>query len=202
MCSFHNRSERLSHILKLLDYSHPLLRQVMEPVSFPLSEEDQQVIHNMKYSIQTEQLRKANAPWDSAAGMAANQWGINKRIFLFCPEGDAVNNLQVIINPSYAPIVDKNTHKADEDYAWEGCFSVPLATGKVKRYIHIQITYQNEMGEIIHQELSGWPARVWQHETDHLNGFLYDDSHAGKCIEKHQFASREEIDAFYKKMRA
>jgi peptide deformylase len=58
------------------------------------------------------------------------------------------------------------------------------------------------MGETIHRELSGWPARVWQHETDHLNGFLYDDNQAGKCTEKHQFASRKEIDDFYKKMRA
>ena len=85
-------------ILTLVDFHHPILRHPTEPVHFPLSDADKQLIRDMKYSIQPEQLKKANAPWDSAGGMAANQWGANKRIFLFCPDNDT--DIKVIINPS------------------------------------------------------------------------------------------------------
>lgn len=182
-------------LLTLVDYHHSVLREVMEPVQFPLSEQDKEIIEDMKYSIQPAQLKKANAPWDAAVGMAANQWGLNKRIFLFCPEGDTVNGLEVIINPSYEPL--ENTGSSPQELTWEGCFSVPLATGNVQRHTHIRVKYQNEAGETIERELYDWPARVWQHENDHLNGLLYDDAKAGKCIDKRQFSSRAEVDKFY-----
>ena len=66
-------------LLTLVDFHHPLLRQSIEPVHFPLSDIDKQLIQDMKYSIEVDQLKKAGAPWDAAAGMAANQWGANKR---------------------------------------------------------------------------------------------------------------------------
>lgn len=178
-------------LLKLVPYSDPILRKKTQVVSFPLSEEDRQIIADMKYSIQPAQLNAAGAPWDGASGMAANQWGINKSIFLYCPTGDSVNQLTVAINPSYEYVDDSEEHE------WEGCFSVPLSTGNVKRRSKIKSKYQNEDGEFIERELSGWAARVWQHETDHLNGFLYDDHFAGKCVEKKVFESREDVDKFY-----
>lgn len=131
------------NLLTLSDYHDPILHQKVEKITFPLSVEDKQLIKDMKFSIQKEQLKKANAPWEGAAGMAANQWGFNKAIFLFCPEGDPVNGLEVVINPSYEPL------DAEEEEAWEGCFSVPMATGNVRRFTHIRIHYQNEAGEII-----------------------------------------------------
>jgi peptide deformylase len=197
--------QRPPQLLTLVDYDHPLLRLPCETVCFPLSEEDRFIIRNMKYSIQKAQLKKVRAPWDSAAGMAANQWGIHKRIFLFCPEADTVHGLEVIINPSYEPLKDPNTEGScalmkqealPQGKSWEACFSVPLATGCVQRYTHIRATYQNEAGETIRRVLSDWPARVFQHEADHLDGFLYDDPRTGRCVEKKCFASRKEADAF------
>ncbi|HXH54244.1 MAG TPA: YchJ family metal-binding protein [Gammaproteobacteria bacterium] len=182
-------------ILMLVDFHHPLLRQPAETVHFPLSELDKQLIRDMKYSIQPEQLKAANAPWDSAGGMAANQWGANKRIFLFCPDNDT--DVKVIINPSYEPLTSATTHSPAEDLCWEGCFSVPLATGNVKRYTDIRVQYQDEEGKTIVRELSGRHARVFQHETDHLNGFLYYELGPEKCIDKRTFASREAVDEFY-----
>jgi len=183
-------------LLKLAAYDDPILRTRTTLVSFPLSTEDRKIIAAMKYSIQPAQLREAEAPWDGAVGMAANQWGINKSIFMYCPTGDTVNDLEVIINPSYEFTGN------DQEQEWEGCFSVPLSTGQIKRSSSIRVKYQNEAGESIERELSGWAARVWQHENDHLNGFLYDDHLAGKCIEKKVFESREQVDEFYDKVRA
>lgn len=186
-------------LLTLVDFHAPILRQTTEPVSFPLSDENKQLIADMKYSIQPEQLKAANAPWDSAAGMAANQWGYNKQIFLFCPDAD-MNSLEVMINPSYEPLNSANkatTDSPDQDLCWEGCFSVPLATGNVKRYTNIRAKYQDENGKVIIRELRGRFARVFQHETDHLNGHLYYELDPEKCIDKRKFSSIEEVDKFY-----
>jgi SEC-C motif-containing protein len=182
-------------ILTLVDFHHSLLRQTAETVHFPLNDTDTQLIADMKYSIHPDQLKAANAPWESAAGMAANQWGVNKRIFLFCPDSDT--DLTVIINPSYEPLISATTHSPEEDLCWEGCFSVPLATGNVKRYTHIRVKYQDEDGKTIIRELNGRHARVFQHETDHLNGFLYYELPADKCIDKRMFDSIEAVDKFY-----
>lgn len=183
-------------LLKLVPYDHPGLRKKTSKVNFPLSSEDQQIIASMLFSIQKKQLLAANASFESAAGMAANQWGIDRSIFLFCPEGNERGNVEVIINPSYAEL------SPQQDEAWEGCFSVPNASGKVKRYLRIKVKYQNVAGEWLEQELSDWYARVWQHETDHLNGCLYDDHTAGKCLEKVTFNNEAELEIFYNRMRS
>jgi peptide deformylase len=188
-------------LLKLVEYEHEILRQVMGPVSFPLSDVDLQYIRDMKYSIQSKQLKMANAPWEHAAGMAANQWGIQRRIFLYCPEADTINGLEVVINPSYEPLSDSIATVPAENLMWESCFSVPLATGQVIRYNKIRAKYQNEKGEEITKELSGYKARVWQHENDHLNGYLYDDSRAKKCLKKMVFSSLKEVNDFFENLK-
>lgn len=181
-------------LLQLVAYENPILRKKTTPVKFPLSQADLDIIANMLFSIQTEQLIAADASFTQAAGMAANQWGIDKSIFLFCPEGNDTGYIEVIINPSYTAI-------DEQDENWEGCFSVPNSSGKVKRFLKIKVEYQDQAGRTIAKELSGWPARVWQHENDHLNGFLFDDSKAGKCLEKLNFSTEQELEDFYQQVR-
>jgi peptide deformylase len=181
------KKKTIPTLLKLTEYQDPILRKVTNTVSFPLSEEDKQIIEEMKYSIQDDQLKKANAPFESAAGMAANQWGIDRQIFLFSPKRGLP--IEVIINPSYEPISEEVVQ------GWEGCFSVPLALSHVERPVIIKAKYQNELGEPCEQILSDWTARIFQHETDHLNGILNDSC----CLEKKTFASKNELDAFYRK---
>lgn len=187
-------------LLKLADYQDTVLRQPTESVKFPLSDQDKKIILDMKYSIQPKQLKAANAPWDAAVGMAANQWGLRKSIFLYCPEGDTEKGLEVIINPDYQAMPDSSGDETHE-CTWEGCFSVPLASCKMVRHSHIRVTYQNEAGVRLRKELSGWYARVWQHENDHLRGFLLDDPRTGQCLEKKEFKSNDEVDRFYDSLR-
>ena len=68
--------------LTLLPYHHPLLRAQAETVEFPLCSEDLKLINDMLYSVEDSQLKAAEAPWPSAAGMAAPQWGVSKQIFV------------------------------------------------------------------------------------------------------------------------
>jgi peptide deformylase len=58
---------------------------------------------------------------------------------------------------------------------WEGCLSVPGLRGFVERPQHVRVTYQDLDGKPHVLELKGFPATVFQHEFDHLDGVLYID---------------------------
>jgi peptide deformylase len=58
---------------------------------------------------------------------------------------------------------------------WEGCLSVPGLRGFVERPQHVRVTYQDLAGKTHVLELKGFPATVFQHEFDHLDGVLYID---------------------------
>jgi peptide deformylase len=161
-----------------------------------------ETIQDMCYSILPAQLERANGAHKSAAGMAANQWGLSKRIFIFTPEGsDAGKKLEVMINPSYVPYLRPGETEFKLVPAFEGCFSVPLTTGIVNRYEAIVATYFNPKGEKIEHVIEGWEARVFQHETDHLNGKLFDgtcDNYPGpECLERIIFKDAEEMENFW-----
>ncbi|CAF1492706.1 unnamed protein product [Didymodactylos carnosus] len=164
----------------------------------------------MIYSIHPKQLELAKAPYRKAAGMAANQWNINKRIFLFCPDGSD-QEVKVIFNPTYKSRLLAQSHTSElktipsnhiTDFNQEGCFSVPYAYGTVERYKHIEISYIDDKGiKRMNEQLSDWPARVWQHETDHLNGILYSNRQSGinngpNCIELHRFQTKDEFEKY------
>ena len=195
-------------LLFFIKKTHPLLRETMPLVEDFTDPALHETIRDMCYSIQPEQLKAAKAAYESAAGMAANQWGIKKRIFIFTPDGSGKNSrLEVMINPSYTPYLYPNETQPRFSAAYEGCFSIPLTTGVVKRYEAIQATYYTPQGEKITKIMEGWEARVFQHETDHLDGKLYDgrlDQFAGpECLERIIFKDEQEMEAYWEaKVRA
>lgn len=181
-------------ILTLVPNSDPILRKKTARVKYPLSDEDQQIIENMLYSIEKGSLALINACYEEAAGMAANQWGIDKSIFLYCPYGNIQGPIEVIINPEYEVLSD------EKDEGWEGCFSVPFTTASVSRNLHIKVKYQDQQGTVIQKELHDWEARVWQHENNHLMGILMDNPLHG-CKEEKKFKDKASMDEFYNKVR-
>lgn len=194
----------LPKLLMFVEKNHTILRETMPKVQDfkdPLLHE---TIKNMCYSILPAQLKQANGAHESAAGMAANQWGIKKRIFIFTPDGcEADNKMEVMINPSYIPYLRVGETEPKLSDGFEGCFSIPLTTGVVRRYEAILATYQNTSGKKIERIMQGWEARVFQHETDHLNGKLFDgklDNYPGpECLERFIFKDKEEMDNFWEK---
>ncbi len=98
-------------------------------------------------------------------GLAAPQIGIGKRFFVMNP-GDKVRR---VINPEIL-----NTGNAFAEME-EGCLSVPGIHKKVRRPRRITVRYTNEAGELIEEELKDYPARVFMHEYDHLDGVLFVD---------------------------
>lgn len=85
------------------------------------------------------------------------------------PRGIAELPFRTIINPSYEPL--------DEETAsfYEGCLSFDGYQAVRKRYLNIKAMWTDEVGNYHEEELHNWPARIFQHETDHLSGEVYID---------------------------
>jgi len=75
----------------------------------------------------------------------------------------------VMVNPEYQIIDDT----VDKD--WEGCLSIPGIRARVPRFRAVRVVYQDRHGERQVLDLQGFPARVFQHEYDHLIGKVYLD---------------------------
>ncbi|MFD6620184.1 peptide deformylase, partial [Streptomyces albidoflavus] len=58
---------------------------------------------------------------------------------------------------------------------YEGCLSVPGYAAVVARHERVRLRALDERGRAVDEEVAGWPARIVQHETDHLDGTLYLD---------------------------
>jgi peptide deformylase len=109
----------------------------------------------------------------NGAGLAAPQIGVGLRVVIFgveknprYPDAEEVPHT-VLINPVITPLGD-----AIEE-GWEGCLSVPGLRGMVPRHAHIRYQGRDEYGAMIDRSVSGFHARVVQHECDHLDGILY-----------------------------
>jgi len=109
----------------------------------------------------------------NGAGIAAPQIGIGLRVVIFgvghnprYPDAEQVP-YTVLINPVLTPVGD-----AKED-GWEGCLSVPGMRGVVPRYSRLHYSGFDQFGQPIDRLVSGFHARVVQHECDHLDGILY-----------------------------
>lgn len=189
-------------LLFFVDKTAPLLREMIPEVSDFKDLSLHEAIDNMRYSILPEQLKAAGASYQGAAGMAANQWGIKQRVFIFTPDGSAEGNRQeVMINPSYRGYLREGETVPRMKTGYEGCFSVPLTAGLVNRYEAILAQYETPEGKKIEKVMEGWEARVFQHETDHLDGKLFDgalDGYQGpECLERVVFKDLEDRDRFW-----
>ena len=147
---------------------HPILRNKTKdiPINEIKSENTQKIIEKM---IKT--MRKYNG-----AGLAANQIYEPIRICIIevldNPRYKHLNTipLKVLINPKI--IIKKNTATFN---SYEGCLSVPNLRGKVKRYNTINVTYYNMDAKKITEDIKGLESIVYQHEIDHLHGYLFTD---------------------------
>ena len=107
------------------------------------------------------------------AGLAAPQIGVLQQVVIFgsdrnprYPDAEPVPYTE-LINPLLTPLSDA----IDED--WEGCLSVPGMRGVVPRVAHLRYEGFDPRGQPIRREVTGFHARVVQHECDHLLGVLY-----------------------------
>lgn len=143
----------------------PVLRQLAQPIDNVTSAEIQQLAQRMLFTLEGS----------NGVGIAAPQIFESKRIIIvaskptkrypYAPEMPAT----VMINPEFIPLSDEMIKD------WEGCLSIPSIRALVPRYQLIRVTYTNLTGQRLQVNFEGFVARVFQHEYDHLNGFVYLD---------------------------
>ncbi len=110
---------------------------------------------------------------ENGAGLAAPQIGVGLRVVIFGfehnPRYPAVEAVPftILVNPELEPL-----GTAVEE-GWEGCLSVPGMRGLVPRHAALRYRGFDPDGNRIEREVSGFHARVVQHECDHLDGILY-----------------------------
>jgi peptide deformylase len=110
----------------------------------------------------------------NGAGLAAPQMGVDLQVVIFgsglvnprYPDAEPIPET-VLINPTLTAI------GSEEVEDWEGCLSVPGLRGVVPRWEKILYQGWNAQGQALSREVSGFHARVVQHECDHLWGKLY-----------------------------
>jgi peptide deformylase len=100
-------------------------------------------------------------------GLAANQVGVLRRVFILQAEED--EEPQALVNPT---IVERSDELELED---EGCLSLQGVVVPVERSVRIRLEALDAAGDPIELELEGLAARVAQHEVDHLDGVLIVD---------------------------
>ncbi len=147
----------------------PVLAQIAEPVKLDdlklkVSADIQKCINEMFQVAYGEQNDKRRP---LLVGLAAPQIGISKRIILVDLSADgagSVGDLRLYINPEI-------TWRSEEQNEWyEGCFSTSRVCGIVSRPSRIRIRAYTKAGDIIEEDYSGYTARIFQHEIDHLDG--------------------------------
>ena len=109
----------------------------------------------------------------NGAGLAAPQVGVDLQLVIFgfdrnerYPDAPPVPET-ILVNPTIEPI------GSDEEEGWEGCLSVPGLRGVVPRWRDIRYSGYDENGVRFERDVTGFHARVVQHECDHLIGRLY-----------------------------
>ena len=151
-------------VRRVLRMGDPQLLRVSEPVRSFDSPALRQLLIDMRDTMAAH----------SGAGLAAPQIGVPWRVVIFgtgaanprYPDAEAVPET-VLINPELEAIGEIK----EED--WEGCLSVPGLRGIVPRYAELRYRGVDELGRPIDRRVSGFHARVVQHEVDHLDGILY-----------------------------
>lgn len=155
----------------IVQAGHPVLRAQALPYDGQLADDElESLVHVMRATMHA-------AP---GVGLAAPQIGLPVAVAVIedsgPPDGDVGQvrersplEFRVLVNPRYAPVDDERVA------FYEGCLSVVGYQAVVARPRHVHLVGADERGRPIDEVVSGWPARIVQHETDHLGGVLYLD---------------------------
>ncbi|MFF7604344.1 peptide deformylase [Streptomyces parvulus] len=157
--------------LPIVEAGDPVLRRVTEPYDGQLAPA------LLARFVEALRLTMHAAP---GVGLAAPQVGVELRIAVVedpapVPEevraarGRVPQPFRVLVDPVYEPV------GAERAAFFEGCLSVPGWQAVVARPAHVRLRATDEHGHAVDEVFSGWPARIVQHETDHLDGTLYLD---------------------------
>lgn len=157
--------------MKIITVPHPKLKQKSSPVT-QVDKKLIQFVHDLEQTL----IHKKNP---EGVGLSAPQVAVNLRLFCTYLDQDGAKQIRTFINPKITRSSPKLTlgGKPDKPFL-EGCLSIPNIYGPVYRHQWIKLTYQIINPDTLSLEpraehFDSFPARVIQHETDHLEGILF-----------------------------
>ena len=148
-------------------YGHPVLRKISEPIA---SGTDIKELVGQMYDCMYE---------SEGVGLAAPQIGKNIRLVVIDADPvaesfpECAGRKLTLVNPTIEVLDGDTVTRA------EGCLSLPGISENVPRVEHIRLSWLDENFEPHTEEISGFLARIVQHECDHLEGLLYIDHISG-----------------------
>ena len=152
--------------LEILKYPHPQLRA-----------------QNARIGVFDDTLKKHTDEMfeimyqDDGVGLAAPQVGVNLRLMVFNESGVKGQGQEIVlVNPKIISTNDK------KDEFEEGCLSFPEIYANIIRPTRVKIKAQDLEGKKFQLGLTGFPARIFQHEYDHLEGKLFHDRMSGDVL--------------------
>ncbi len=142
-----------------------------------------------------EALLEAFLARNDALGLAAPQVGINKRIIVFRQGGLETKETGIKSEKDYTLLINPRITQARGElvYMEEGCLSCPEIQVEVGRFPEIKIRAQNIKGQKINKRYLDFPARILQHELDHLEGKLIVDHEGPVTFPKKRSAFFEKV---------
>jgi peptide deformylase len=150
--------------LTITQLGQPVLRQSSKPVR-RIDAKIQRLIDDMIVT-----MKKARG-----VGIAAPQVGVGLRVFIVAPEPSR----RYPHAPSMPPAAMINprllSYSKEMETDWEGCLSIPGIRGRVPRAKKLKIAFTGRDGKGYEARLSGFVARIFQHEFDHINGQVFMD---------------------------
>jgi len=150
-------------ILKVARMGHPVLRERARSI-------DKSAIKDPFFQKLIDDMIETMHEYHGV-GLAGPQVHEGLRLFVAMLDDDPDSNGEAIaiINPEIIP------NASDKREGWEGCLSIPDIRGMVPRFTDITVVALDRQGKKIELKLKDFPARVAQHETDHLDGVLFFD---------------------------
>lgn len=161
-------------IRKILKYPDPFLRRAVDPIDFN-SPDWNDISEGMFLDNAVDDALDTLYGVDKGAAIAANQIGLSHRFFVINKNQKTPDGMPLlIINPR---VISSGSEFSVEQ---EGCLSFPGISVPVRRPVDVRVGFHRIDGGTEEMDLSGWIGRVFQHETDHLDGKLFVDALSSK----------------------
>jgi peptide deformylase len=160
-----NKGEKMAIIRQIAQLGQPVLREVARKIEEPCTPAVNALIDDMLVTV-------ADA---DGVGIAAPQVYEPLSLFIIASRPNPryphapVMEPMAIINPEILQASDEMVK------GWEGCLSIPGLRGLVPRHKRLFVRFLDQEGNVREEELMDFPARVFQHEFDHVQGLLFID---------------------------
>lgn len=152
-------------IRQIAQLGQPLLRQVARKIADPRDTVIQALIEDMLVTM-------ADA---EGVGIAAPQVYQPLALFIVASRPNALYPHAPLTEPTVMINAEIIWSSDDREKGWEGCLSIPGLRGLVPRHRRIGVRYLDRQGNVREEEFADFPARVFQHEFDHIQGIVFID---------------------------